>query len=130
MSKRKYVVDIISQIIGGPNSQVTAELIVERLTEEGVLSLGYGDKDIDSVLETFKAKMGTSKSTKQDRFAANRLVKTHGAQAVVGVILLLSKLQDQPYIPVVGSVSQLESKWVNVIAFLRKQRNEEPIDSI
>lgn len=122
MNRRQYVVDLITAIVKGSDQAQavqTSELIVERLTEEGVLHLGYGDADVDLVVDTFTECFGTTKVTKPDRFAANRLVKKYGAQSVAGIIRLLAEKRDEKYAPVVGNVYELENKWVSVMNFLR-----------
>lgn len=117
MSSRKiWVVELVTQIVGNKS---TAEVVVERLMEEGVLHLGYGNADIDKVVEQFKDTFGTTKTSKYDRFAANRLVAKYGSQAVVGIICLLGEHRDEKYAPVVGSIAQFETKIVSVIHFLR-----------
>ena len=120
MSKRIWVVELIAQIVG---DTPTAEMVVERLTEEGVLHLGYGDADIDIVVDTFKEVFGTTRVSKQDRYAARRLATKYGSQAVVGIMRLLHQASDNQYAPVVGSVAQLEEKWVSVLNFVRKQKS-------
>lgn len=120
MSKRIWVVELIAQIVG---DTPTAEMVVERLTEEGVLHLGYGDADIDIVVDTFKEVFGTTRVSKQDRYAARRLATKYGSQAVVGIMRLLHQSSDNQYAPVVGSVAQLEEKWVSVLNFVRKQKS-------
>lgn len=120
---RTWVISLVSQIVKGtPSERVqTAEMIVDRLIEEGVLHLGYGNADIDIVVEGFKETFGTTKVSQPDRFAARRLVEKYGSQSVVAILKMLAQRSTEPYAPVVGSVAQLEQKWVNVMNFLRKQ---------
>lgn len=123
MSRRSYVIDFIAQIIKTAPSKAsaqTAEIIVERLTEEGLLALGYGNADIDRVLDSFKEVFGTTKVSKYDRWAAKRLCDKYGPQAVTGIIQLLATHNQERFAPVVGSVAELENKWVSVMNFLRK----------
>lgn len=118
MSKRKtWVIELVTQIVG---DKPTAEVVVERLEEEGVLHLGYGDADVDRVVQKFADTFGTTKTSRSDRFAAHRLVRKYGAQAVCGVVDLLSQNMTERYAPVVGSITQLEAKWISVMNFLRK----------
>lgn len=117
MSRSKdWVVKLVTQIV---KDKPTAEMVVDRLMEEGVLHLGYGDADIDEVIRVFTDTFGTTKVSNTDRFAANRLVRKYGAQSVVGIIRLLEVNNTERYMPVVGSIAQLETKWVSVLNFLR-----------
>lgn len=125
MSRRKWVVELITQIV---KDVPTAEMVVDRLMEEGVLHLGYGDAEVDAVVSKFTEVFGTTRTSQADRWAAHRLVKRYGSQAVVGIIQLLGSLSHERYAPVVGSIMQLEDKWVSVMNFLRKNREEEIID--
>lgn len=123
--RKKYIVDMIANMISGSkNPTMTAGMIVERMQDEGLLVLGFGDTDVDRVIETFKKTFGTTKATKYDRFAANRMCSKYGAQSVCGVITLLASSSAERFAPVVGSVSQLEEKWVSVLNFLRQDRSE------
>ena len=123
MSRCKtWVVNLIEQVV---RDRPTAEMVVERLMEEGVLHLGYGDADVDNVVEQFKETFGTTKVTNTDRFAANRLVSKYGVQSVVGIVKLLAQHSTERYAPVVGSIAQLETKWVSVLHFLRTRRDQE-----
>jgi hypothetical protein len=126
MSKRAWVVELVMSVTRC--DAPTAEMLVERLTEEGLLHLGYGDADIDRVVKTFTDTFGTTKVSKPDRWAANRLVKRYGAQSVVGIVQLLGQMSTEKYAPVVNSVADLESKWVSVLNFLRKHKGEEEIN--
>lgn len=130
MSKRDWVVGLIANMLNtNPTTAVQeAEMIVDRLMEEGLLHLGYGDADIDIVVETFTDTFGTTKVSKPDRWAANRLVKKYGSQSVVGIIRLLGQGSTEKFAPVVNSVADLETKWVSVLNFLRKQKGDEVID--
>jgi hypothetical protein len=133
MSKRDWVVALLADIIkdGAAQPTPTAEIIVERLTEEGLLHLGYGNAEIDIIVDKFADTFGTTKTSKYDRFAARRLGDKYGTQAVCGIIGLLGQNADARYAPVVGSITQLEEKWVSVLNFLRKQANEsEVIDAL
>lgn len=129
MSKRQYVEEMVEQLItGSSDPKATAKMIVERLSDEGLLSLGYGNADIDKVITTFAETFGTTKASKYDRFAANRIVLKYGAQAACGIIQLLGEKSQEKYCPVVNNVAELEKKWVSVLAFLRNQREEEVIN--
>jgi hypothetical protein len=126
-SKRTYVIDMLTPIVG---SKQTAEAVVERLTDEGLLVYGYGNADIDKVVEAFTETFGTTKTSKPDRWAANRLVNKYGSQAVVGVVRLLGQHQGEKYAPVVNNVVQVEEKWVQILTFLRKQGSSGTIEAL
>lgn len=123
--RRAWVVELVAQIV---KDTPTAEMVVDRLMEEGLLHLGYGNADIDMVVQKFTDTFGTTKVSKYDRFAAHRLVNKYGSQAVVGIVQLLADSSTEKYAPVVGSIAQLEDKWVSVMNFLRTQKGEEVID--
>lgn len=125
-SKRAWVVEIITKIVG---DEPTAEMVVERLTEEGLLHLGYGDKDVDLIVTTFADTFGVTKTSRYDRFAAHRLAQKYGAQAVAGIVRLLAENSTEKFAPVVNSVAQLEDKMPSVLNFLRNRRGEEVIDA-
>lgn len=124
MSKKDYVLELVTTIVG---DAPTAQMIVDRLNEEGFLHLGYGDADVDRVINKFSDTYGITKVSKQDRFAANRLVKKYGAQSIVGIIDLLAKSSGERYAPVINNVEQLEKKWVSIVSFLRNNLKDEVI---
>lgn len=126
MSSRKtWVVELIAQIV---KDTPTAEIVVDRLMEEGLLHLGYGNADVDMVVQKFTDTFGTTKVSKYDRFAAQRLVAKYSGQAVCGIVDLLAQNSTEKYAPVVGSIAQLETKWVSVLHFLRSLKGEEVVD--
>lgn len=124
MERKKYALDLISSITG--NVQM-AETILERLTDDGLLHLGYGKAEVDQIVGTFKELFMTSVITKQDRAAANRLANTHGVKSVIQVMKMLAQFGTGQYAPTVNNVAQLEQKWVSVMGYLRKtvQGSEE-----
>lgn len=124
--RKKYILELITSITG---DAIKAELIMERLQEEGLLVIGYGDTDVDRIVDKFKETFGTTKVSKYDRFAAQRLAKKYGSQAIVGIIQLLADNSTEKYAPVVGSVAQLEEKIVSVLNFVRNIKGEEAIDA-
>lgn len=129
-SRRTWVVGIITQIVqDAPTTAAskTADIIVDRLMEEGVLHLGYGNAEVDLVVQKFTDTFGTTKVTKTDRFAAHRLVTRYGSQAVVGIVHLLGEHSAEKYAPVVGSITQLEDKWVSVMNFLRRNNDDREV---
>lgn len=119
--RKEHLIGIIADIVG---DRIKAEVIVDRLQEEGVLHLGHGNVDVDRVVEKFSDTFGTTKTSKYDRFAAKRLVDKYGSDAVVGIIGLLGSRSTEKFAPVVNSISQLESKWASVLNFVRSQDDE------
>ena len=124
MSRDKtWVAELIAQTANVTRG--VAESVVDRLMEEGVLHLGYGDADIDLVVTTFADRFGTTKVSNTDRFAANRLVKKYGSQSIAGIVNLLAQHSTEKYAPVVNNVSELESKFPSVLHFLRSLSDQE-----
>lgn len=124
--RRAWVVQLVTQIV---KDEPTAEMVVDRLTEEGLLHLGYGNADVDIVVKKFTDTFGTTKVSQADRFSAHRLTKKYGSQAIVGIVQLLAEHSTEKYAPVVGSIAQLETKWVSVVNFLRNiSADNEEID--
>ena len=121
---RIWVVGLIAQIV---RDRPTAEMVVDRLMEEGVLHLGYGNADIDQVIEAFTETFGTTRVSKYDRFAANRLVAKYGSQSVVGIIRLLGQHSTEKFAPTVNTISQLEDKIPSVLRFLRGVSQDDEI---
>lgn len=125
MQKKQWVVDLVA---GMTSDKLKAEQIVDRLMEEGVLTLGYGNADVDKVVRVFVDTFGTTKVSRTDRFATSRMVKKYGPDMVIGIITLLASKNGERFSPVVGSLTQLEAKWVNVINFLKNERVPEVIE--
>lgn len=125
MSKRSYIIDVVETIVG---DRLKAETVIERLTDEGVLVLGYGDADVDLICESFKEYFGTTKTSRQDRFSAHRLGSKYGAQSVRGIMKLLSENSNQKFAPVVNNVAELESKFVSILKFVRNIKSDETIE--
>lgn len=118
MERKQHAIHVIESIV---KDRPTAEMVLERLQDEGLLHLGHGNTDIDQVVGAFQETFGNTKTTKFDRFAANRLTAKYGARSVVGVMKLLATMQDDKYAPVVSNVVQLEEKWVAILNFVRKK---------
>jgi hypothetical protein len=123
--KKEYVTELITNIV---KDKPTAEMIVDRLMEEDLLNLGYGNSDIDAVVIQFSETFGNTKTSKYDRFAAKRLTEKYGRDSIVGIIQLLGKRKGEKYCPVVGNISQLEEKIVSVMNFLRKGVDNQDLD--
>lgn len=121
---RAWVVELVATIT---QDKPTAEMVVDRLIEEGVLHLGYGNADIDRVVSNFTETFGTTKTSRSDRWAANRLVSKYGVESVVVITKMLAENSQEKYAPVVGSITQLESKWISVLRFLRNLKDDEEI---
>ena len=111
----EYTVQVIKEITG---SQEMAERIAQKLTDEGLLVVQYGNQEINTVVDAFKRAFGTTKATKYDRYAAKRLINKHGAESVVAAIDILAANQDAKYCPTVRSVAQIEDKWVSIVRFI------------
>lgn len=116
MRSKQWITDVIRSV---GVEKTTAEMIVERLEEEGVLHLGYGDADIDLVVDAFRNYLSVSKITQQDRWAAARLTKVHGSKAVMDVVKMYATATGQ-YKPVINNIVELENKFQSVLSFLRK----------
>jgi hypothetical protein len=124
MERKKEALSLIESIVG---NKAVADSILERLQDEGFLHLGYGKAEVDQIVGTFKETFGNTKTTKWDRASANRLAEAHSVKAVVYIIKALKASENDKYVPSVGSVQQLEDKWVNVLAFVRKQHNRNGV---
>lgn len=119
--KRDYITKAIDSLVG---DKKLSEAIVDKLVEEDLISLSFGNKEVDEIVTAFKTTFGTTRASKYDRFAAKRLSDKNGVKTVVQMIQILGTRMDLPYAPTIGSVSQLEEKWVSVVKFLRKTRHE------
>lgn len=123
-SRRNFALEIIEKVVG---DRPTAEMVLERLQDEGFIHLGHGNVEIDQVTEAFQEAFGSTKVTRYDRYAANRLVQKHGAASIIGIIKLYASMQDDRYAPSVGSVQQLEDKWVSVLGYIRKKGQQSEV---
>lgn len=123
--RKQYVVELITKQANV--SKAVAESVVERLQDEGLLHLGHGSADIDIVVQKFTDTFGTTKVSRQDRWAANRLVSKYGSQAICGIVDLLAENSTEKFTPVVNSVAQLEDKMPSVLNFLRNIKKDETI---
>jgi hypothetical protein len=121
MSRRTWVIELVTQIVG---DKPTAEMVVDRLMEEGLLVLGYGDTDVEMIVTTFSDTFGVTRTSRQDRFAAHRLAEKYTGQAIAGIVRLLGERSGEKYAPVVNNVAQLEEKMPSVLNFLRAKGDE------
>lgn len=87
----------------------------------------YGNPDVNTIVDTFKERFGTTKTSKNDRFAAKRLAAKHGADNVARVIIALGDSVGDTYAPSVNSVQQLEEKWVSVGKFLNNKSSDNMV---
>lgn len=125
MERKNEAIRLVSTYVKGDTP--TAEAIIERLQDEGLLHLGHGKAEVDQIVGTFKELFGSTRTSQMDRAAANRLATAHTTQAVIGVMKLMKQAQHQQYAPTIGSVKQLEDKWVNVISFIRRQQMQNEV---
>lgn len=123
--KGKYVLDLITEIVG---DDIKAKMVFDRLTEEGLLHVGFGDPEVDTIVKCFSDTFGTTKTSKADRYAARRLGSKYGSQAICGIITLMSKHAEEKYAPITNSVVELENKIVSVLKFLRSMKGDELVD--
>lgn len=123
--RKEYIIDLIMKVV---RDKPTAEMVLEVLQAEGLLVLGFGNSEIDNVVQKFVDTFGTTKTTKYDRFAASRLVKKYGDSPVCNIIDLLGKASTQKYAPRVNNISDLESKMPSILIFLRGAKGDETID--
>lgn len=121
MQRKEEALKAIESVV---KDRAMAEAVLERLQDDAFLHLGYGKAEVDQILGAFQEKFGSTKITKYDRTAANRLANVHTVKMVLAAINMLSSLSNEKYAPTVGSVQQLEDKWVNVVSFLRKQQQQ------
>jgi hypothetical protein len=120
-SRKDYVLGIMAEYTDN------AEQLLERLSDEGLLQLGYGNNEVEAILDRFKSTFGNTKTTQYDRFAAHRLADKYGSTVVCHVIELLGAKITEKYAPVPSSVANMEEKIVSILAFLRKQEDNEVI---
>lgn len=117
--QRDYIIELVKQYV----TEQQAGAIVDRLIEEGVVNAHFGNQEISEVIETFKQKFGTTRTSRYDRFAAKRMVDKHGTETVIQAITALSMLQSRQYAPTVNNVSELERKWVGVVKFIKGEQS-------
>lgn len=87
------------------------------------------NKDVQAIIDAFVEQFGVTKTTQYDRWAAKRLYTKHGSENIVAIIKALAHYADDKYCPVIGSVSQIEKKWVNIAKFLKaKSEGSEIMD--
>lgn len=126
MSSDELVIKIITDVgVAKP----IAEEIVRRLGDEGLLMQpSFGDKTVSRIVGTFKEAFGTTKTSRYDRYAASRLATRYSADQVCQIIVLMAGAAAEPYAPVINNVSELENKWVSVLAHIKKQYNNSELN--
>lgn len=117
--RRDYVLSLITPVIGNKD---IANDVVDVLVKEDLINIHYGNEDVSEIVNTFKEVFGITKTSKYDRFAAKRLADKHGTDSIVQIIKLIAQRSSEQFCPTIGSVQQLETKWVSVIRFLRGNR--------
>lgn len=126
MTKRKQeALKLIEGIVG---DMPTAEAVLERLQEENFLHLGYGDRDVDLIVDTFTELFATTKTTKSDRYAAARLARAEPygfAEGVVGLMRLYHQYAGQQFAPSAGNVAEFEDKLPKIVQFLRRTGQDQ-----
>lgn len=125
MSRYNYLLEIVTNIT---KDEVSAKMILERLTEEGVLHIGYGNAEVDQILTKFSDVFGTTKASRYDRYSANRLASKYGVQAICGIMALLGENSTEPYAPIVNNVKEMEDKMPSILNFLRKLDKGSELD--
>ena len=108
-----------------PVSRSSSDLAVH---DNALVTNDKRDPDVQVIVDTFKESFGTTSVSKYDRFAANRLAKKYGSDAICKVIIFISQHQGEPYTPVIGSVAELDKKLVSVQAWFKRQREEGAIE--
>lgn len=84
--------------------------------------------DVQIIVDTFKESFGTTSVSKYDRFAASRLAKKYGSDAICKIIIVMAQHQGEPYTPLIGSVADLDKKLVSVQAWFKRQREQGTIE--
>jgi len=122
---RKHAVELIDVVV---KNKQTSDMVIELLTNEGLLVLGYGLATVDSIVNKFTETFGTTKTSKYDRFAANRLATKYGSQSIVGIIDMLGATTGDKYCPVVNNITQLEEKLPSILNYLRKKSDSSTLN--
>lgn len=110
------------------NIKNRAKPLTEALKQLEAPPSEYGKPEINKIINAFTKAFGTTKTTKWDRFAANRLDKKYGADEIVGAINALAAAQEDKYAPSVRSVSQFEEKLPNIVSYFKKRSNDQIIN--
>lgn len=88
----------------------------------------YGNPEVNSIVNTFKESFGTTKTTKADRFAANRLAKKHGAESIAQAIKAFSAHAHEKFAPSVNNVAEFDNKLPSIVKFMSNKSSEQEIN--
>lgn len=125
MNRKDYLFEAIDQIV---KDKIKTQMVFDRLMEEGALSVGYGNAEVDQILTKFSDVFGTTKASRYDRYSANRLASKYGVQAICGIMALLGENSTEPYAPIVNNVKEMEDKMPSILNFLRKLDKGSELD--
>lgn len=84
-------------------------------------------KEIVDVIDGFKfVNQSYSKwfGNKTQRASVERLLKIHGLERILEVLLVIPKTNSMPYIPTITTPVQLEDKWAQLESSLKKKKQE------
>lgn len=84
----------------------------------------YGNKDVNSIIETFSELFGNTKTTRYDRWAAARMMKSSrygGAEGIVLLMRMFHSVSSEQYAPSVSSVSQFDAKLPAIVTYIKKK---------
>lgn len=109
------LIDLVTSIIG---NRTKALAIVEALVDAGYIQPKRGNTEVQVIIDCFKRVFGTTSHSRYDRYAASRLANLHSAPTVCDIIETLGQKRHEQFCPLVGSISELEKKWVAVQRFL------------
>ena len=98
--------------------------IFTEALKENTAQVEYGNPEINTLLKAFSDTFGTTKTSRFDRYAAKRLITKHGADKILTLISELRKMAESKFAPSVNNVSDIETKWVQIIKFLGTQQEE------
>lgn len=120
--------DLVKLIQDYIPNQKTAVALAEALLDEGFIAKKPMNTDVDRIVTAFKKSYGTTKVSRYDRYAAKRLLERYSVDDVIGIIKITASFQGHKYCPVVGSVVQLEQKWVNIKRFMQTMAEKEDME--
>lgn len=84
-------------------------------------------QEIVQIIDSFKEVNSSYKTwfaNKTQRLSIKRMLETHGIDRVLKVVAILPKSNLIPYMPVITTPSQLETKWSSLETGMIKKRNE------